>query len=122
MEKSHPGPPSLPQGRGRPIAPPGSRRPWGCGGARGGCGDPSIAGVPPAGSETLRLSPPPSPLLSLPSLLPPSFLPSFSGLVPGREGGSACSPPSRLPTLGSLLPPTPPPRQPPGRPPRPSAR
>lgn len=121
--KSCPGPPSSP---GPGPAPPGSPAPGLPGGAEGSGGPAGPPCAPPSPGSRLRGaksfgSPPPS----LPSLLPPSFLPSFSRLGPGREGGSACSLPSRLParaTPGSRLPRDPPPATPPaapGRPPRP---
>lgn len=105
--------PIPPQGRGRRPRAPQPRPPRGRGGERGAGGTslrPSIAGVPLVGSETLRLSP------SFPPLPPPSLLPSFLLQAwPGREGGSACSLPSRLParaTPGSRLPPAAPPAAP----------
>lgn len=84
--KKAPGPPSLPQGRGRSIAPPGSWRPWGCGGARGAAGTPPSPGSRLRGAKPFGSLPPlPSPFPPLP---PPSLLPSFLlRACPGAGGG-----------------------------------
>lgn len=121
--KSRPGPPSSP---GPGPAPPGSPAPGRPGGAEGS-GRPTGPPCAPAslGSRLRGAKPFGSPPPSLPSLLPPSFLPSFSRLGPGREGGSACSLLSRLPawaTPGSRLPPPGPSGSPPAAPRAPRAR
>lgn len=123
VEKAARDPPSSPGPEPAPAGSPAPDRPGTCGGERGGRRDPPAPlhrRGPACGERNPSFSPPPS----LPSLLPPSFLPSFSRLGPGREGGSACSLPSRLParaTPGSLLFPPRPPWPPPAAPQPPPA-
>lgn len=115
--KKLPGTPFLPRaGAGAPGV-PSPRPPRGCGGERGAGGPPlrpSIAGVPLAGSEILRLSP------SFPPLPPPSLLPSFLLQAWPGEGGGLCLQsaftPARPGDAGLPPAPRPPPRDPSGRP------